>query len=115
MVAAAAADVGWRVTYLGTGLPAAEIAGAARQSHARAVALSIVFPEDDAELPGELQQIHRCLPENVALLVGGRAALAYGESLRSIGALVCHDLNGLYAHLGQLRLAAPRQRTNGHG
>ena len=113
MVAAAAADVGWRVTYLGTGLPAAEIAGAARQNHARAVALSIVFPEDDAELPGELQQIHRCLPEDVALLVGGRAAPAYAESLRSIGALVCHDLDGLYGHLGQLRLAASRQRTNG--
>lgn len=111
MVAAAAADVGWRVTYLGTSLPAAEIAGAAIQNHARAVALSIVFPEDDPELPGELQQIHRCLPEGVTVLAGGRAALAYRQSLRSIGAIVCQDLDELYAKLAELRQSTPRQRV----
>lgn len=111
MVAAAAADVGWRVTYLGTSLPAAEIAGAAIQNHARAVALSIVFPEDDPELPGELQQIHRCLPEGVTVLAGGRAVQAYRENLRSIGAVVCLDLDELYAKLGELRQSAPRQRV----
>ena len=111
MVVAAAADVGWRATYVGTSLPASEIAGAAIQNNARAVALSIVFPEDDPGLPGELQQLHRCLPEGVSLLVGGRAAPAYAETLRSIGARVCHDLDGLYAHLDQLRRPAPRRRA----
>lgn len=112
MVAAAAADVGWRVTYVGTSLPAAEIAGAAIQNNARAVALSLVFPEDDPALPSELQQLHRCLPEGVSLLVGGRAAPAYSETLRAIGALVCHDLDGLYAHLDQLRRPVPRRRPD---
>ncbi|MFN7140933.1 MAG: MerR family transcriptional regulator, partial [Limisphaerales bacterium] len=42
IVSAAAASVGWRTIYLGPSLPASEIAGAALQNHARAVALSIV-------------------------------------------------------------------------
>ncbi|HMP84284.1 MAG TPA: MerR family transcriptional regulator, partial [Verrucomicrobiota bacterium] len=47
MASFAAGDVGWRVVYLGASLPALEIAGAALQNNARAVALSIVYPEDD--------------------------------------------------------------------
>ena len=43
LVGAAAANLGWHVTYLGASLPAAEIAGAARQNRARAVALSLVY------------------------------------------------------------------------
>ena len=51
---AAAANIGWHVTYLGASLPAAEIAGAAMQNRARAVALSLVYPQDDPRLEGEL-------------------------------------------------------------
>ena len=47
LVGATAANLGWQVTYLGASLPAAEIAGAAQQRRARAVALSLVYPEDD--------------------------------------------------------------------
>jgi hypothetical protein len=43
----------WQASYLGASLPAAEIAGAARQRRARAVALSLVYPEDDLRLENE--------------------------------------------------------------
>lgn len=103
MVAAAAANHGWRVTYLGASLPAAEIAGAAIQNKARAVALSIVYPEDDDGLGGELSSLRRYLPAEIKILAGGRAAPAYNESLSAIGALRIVDLNALAATLAGLR------------
>ena len=79
IVNAAAAQVGWQTTYLGASLPAAEIAGAAVQNRALAVALSIVYPEDDPDLPQELTNLRRFLPEETRILIGGRAATAYLE------------------------------------
>lgn len=103
MVAAAAADCGWKVNYLGASLPAAEIAGVAIQSAARAVALSLVYPEDDPNLAVELQNLRRYLPSSVAILAGGRASPAYRDLLQSVGALVCRSLEDLYANLDRLR------------
>ena len=87
MAAAAATNVGWMVTYLGTGLPPAEIAGAALQNGAKAIALSIVYPEDDPNLTTELQSLRKYLPHEVKILVGGRAAEGYKEVLNQIGAV----------------------------
>ncbi|MBM3822921.1 MAG: cobalamin B12-binding domain-containing protein [Verrucomicrobia bacterium] len=92
IVSAAAANLGWYVTYLGASLPAAEIAGAARQNQARAVALSLVYPEDDPRLEGEMMRLRECLPMEVPILVGGRAMPAYREALDKIGALQIKDL-----------------------
>ena len=74
MAAAAANDLGWRVIYLGTSLPALEIAGAVVRNQARALALSIVFPADDPALPGELETLRKTFPIDVKLIAGGRAA-----------------------------------------
>ena len=57
LAAAAAATEGWRVTYLGSNLPSEEIAATALHSGARAIALSIVFPDDDLRLPQEVAQL----------------------------------------------------------
>lgn len=103
IVGAAAANLGWHVTYLGTSLPAAEIAGAARQNQAKAVALSVVYPEDDPLLEGELIRLHESMPANVTLLVGGRAMPAYREVLEKIGALQINDLPHLFSTLESLR------------
>ena len=103
LVVAAAANLGWHVTYLGTSLPAAEIAGAARQNQARAVALSVVYPEDDPLLEGELTQLRESLPAEVTLLVGGRAMPAYRDVLETIGALQVNDLDHLFSTLETLR------------
>ncbi len=103
LAGAAAANVGWHVTYLGASLPAAEIAGAARQSRARAVALSLVYPEDDPRLHGELKRLRELLPAEITLLVGGRAVPAYRDALDQIGALQMKDLAHLCATLDDLR------------
>lgn len=106
LVGAAAANLGWHVTYLGASLPAAEIAGAVRQNRARAVALSVVYPEDDPRLDGELARLREMLPREVALLAGGRAAPAYRGSLEKAGALLMKDLSHLCATLDDLRRPA---------
>jgi len=103
LVGAAAANLGWHVTYLGPSLPAAEIAGAARQNRARAVALSLVYPEDDPRLGGELTRLRESLPGEIPLLVGGRAAPAYQEALKKIGAVQVQDLPDFCSTLDKLR------------
>jgi len=108
LAGAAAANLGWHVTYLGASLPAAEIAGAARQNRARAVALSLVYPEDDARLEGELTRLHESLPPEILLLVGGRAMPAYHDVLEKIGATQVKDLAQLSSTLDQLRKPAKK-------
>ena len=103
LVAAAAANKGWRVTYLGPSLPAEEIASAALQSHARAVALSVVHPADDPQLPEELRRLQRLLPESTTLIVGGAAVDSYEKTLQQIGARVCRSLGDFSAILDGLR------------
>ena len=103
MVAAVARNRGWHVTYLGTCLPAAEIAGAAIQNGSKAVLLSIVYPEDDTDLPAELRNLRKLLPNDVKILVGGRASVGYGGYLNEIGAVVMGDLQALYPSLDAIR------------
>ena len=109
IVSAAAGNLGWHVTYLGASLPAAEIAGAARQNRARAVALSLVYPEDDPRLEGEMIRLHESLPTEVTLLVGGRAMPAYREALDKIGATQIKDLAHFCSALDELR--KPQRKT----
>ncbi len=104
MIAAAqASNLGWRVIYLGAGLPASEIAGAARQHATKAVALSIVYPDDDPRLGGELLRLRDLLPPGVTIVAGGRAASAYADSLEAIGGKTTEDLNAFGLLLDQLR------------
>jgi len=108
LVGAMATHLDWQITYLGASLPATEIAGAARQSRSRAVALSIVYPEDDARLEGELTLLRELLPADVAILTGGRAMPAYREVIQKIGAVPIGDLSDLAAKLEALRKPAQK-------
>ena len=108
LVGAIAANLGWQVTYLGASLPAAEIAGAAQQRRARAVALSVVYPDDDPRLEGELALLRELLPVEVTLLAGGRAMPAYRSALDKIGALPIDDLAQLGSALDNLRKPATK-------
>jgi len=103
MVAAAANDLGWRVIYLGPSLPAAEIAGAAIQHRARAVALSIIFPADDPKLPNELTQLKNHLPDETRIIVGGRAAGSYHSTLKALEIQETKELGQLYPILELIR------------
>jgi methylmalonyl-CoA mutase cobalamin-binding domain/chain len=108
MVAAAAADVGWRVTYLGTSLPAAEIAASAMQNKAQGVALSIVYPADDEHLPSELEKLRRYLPPETKLFVGGRASASYADAISRIGAMHAHTLSEFCTQLDGVRVNGRR-------
>ncbi|MCS6860960.1 MAG: MerR family transcriptional regulator [Abditibacteriales bacterium] len=103
IAAVTAASEGWRVIYLGPNLPAEEIAGAAQQSQAKAVLLSIVYPSDDPHLVNELKKLRRYLAPETDIVVGGRAADAYNDTLREIGAVILHDMLSLRAYLETLR------------
>jgi len=110
MVAAAANDLGWRVIYLGTSLPAVEIAGAAIQNKARAVAMSIVFPDDDPNLAQELESLRKHLPPEIKLITGGRAAESYASTLEKLGAIRTRELSELYRILEQMRVPIKARR-----
>lgn len=103
IVAAAAANNGWRVSYVGASLPAFELAGAVAITKATALALSIVYPEDDPKLISEIEQLHRLLPEYTRLIVGGRACHAYKPALDRGGARLLNSLEELDTELDSLR------------
>ena len=84
-------------------VPIAEIAGAARQAGARAVALSLVYPEDDQRLESDLIQLRDLLGDKVAILAGGRAAPTYAAWLKRINAMVTSDLRDFSRALDGLR------------
>jgi MerR family transcriptional regulator, light-induced transcriptional regulator len=74
MAAVTAAAEGWAVTYLGPNLPLAELVNVARQTGARAVALSVVYVGSERPLLTSLREARAALPAQVPLLVGGAAA-----------------------------------------
>jgi len=103
LAASVASNLGWKVTYLGASLPALEIAGAAQQQNARAVAVSLVYPNDDPALPTELSVLRSALPINTTLIVGGRGMAAHREFLAGLGATLVDDLEDLGSVLDALR------------
>jgi DNA-binding transcriptional MerR regulator/methylmalonyl-CoA mutase cobalamin-binding subunit len=103
IAAVTAASEGWRVLYLGPNLPADEIAGAALQSGAMAVALSIVYPPDDSRLEQEIKNLRTMIGPESAILAGGRSSAAYRAPLDSIRAIHLSDLHALRKELETLR------------
>jgi len=97
-----AAAEGWDVLYLGPNLPAQEIARAAREFGARAVALSIVWPADDSGLADELARLRQSLDSSCALVVGGAATDEYRAVLTRAGALIADDIDSLSRILAAL-------------
>lgn len=95
LAATTAASSGWRVAYLGPNLPADELARAVRFAKASALALSIVYPTDDPELPDELRALRAALPPDIGLVFGGSGAQHYADVIREIGAQQFSSLVGM--------------------
>jgi hypothetical protein len=87
-------------------LSEADIAGAVVQSRAVVVAISIVYPKDDPNLPNELISL-RPFPTEVRILIGGGGAAAYGDSLMRIAILQPHNLDAFSLPLDDLRELRP--------
>jgi DNA-binding transcriptional MerR regulator/methylmalonyl-CoA mutase cobalamin-binding subunit len=100
--AATAAAEGWHVTYLGSDLPAEDIAAAASETGAEAVALSIVYVTDQRRMEDELRTLRRRLQPGVPILVGGAAIASYKRVLDEIGARQVSDMVELRSTLAEL-------------
>ncbi len=95
IAAVVAALQGWRSSFLGPDLPPEEIAAAARQLDADAVAVSAVFPVDDPTLGPQIARLVTLVPAGVAVYVGGPATRAWTNDLISEGAVVLSNLGDL--------------------
>jgi len=103
MSAVTAAMAGWNVIYLGSLAPIEEIAFAADIKDAKAVALGISYPNDDATLTKHLKQLRTLLPKHVAIIVGGPTLDRYRDALEAINAKAMDDLLQFSYYLDQLR------------
>jgi MerR family transcriptional regulator, light-induced transcriptional regulator len=92
-------DAGWRVTYLGTSLPAEEVVKSARLVGASVVALSMVNRGESAVPVEEFARIRVALPATVSVVVGGAGAAARRTTLEEAGAVVLESAAELRALL----------------
>jgi len=102
LAASSARDLGWNVTYLGTNLPAEEIAACACARAARAVAISVIYPEESPAIHKQIRELRRLLPDEIALVVGGRAASGYQSQLPDLKIEWATDLAEFDALLSRL-------------
>ncbi|NOS76231.1 MAG: cobalamin B12-binding domain-containing protein, partial [Methyloglobulus sp.] len=98
---------GWKVTYLGANLPAEEIAAAVKFTDAKAVTISISFKTDDHVISKEIRRLRKLIGNDVALIVGGRAAFHYEGVLDEVGVLKIKN----YDHFRQILHDLDEQKT----
>jgi DNA-binding transcriptional MerR regulator/methylmalonyl-CoA mutase cobalamin-binding subunit len=101
VVGAAAAALNWRVAYLGTSLPAQDVAEVAASTGSELIALSIVYPTDDPEVAAQLRALREYAGPDAQIIVGGRGALHYLDAIDAIGARVVTHLPELVDLLQQ--------------
>ena len=106
LVGAAAAAEGWNVLYLGSDLPATEIADAAAAVGVRVVAVSIVYVQQQSVVIEELRVLRSRLPHPITLIAGGRGAAGLSTKLAAIGVRVESSIEGLLSELRNARSAA---------
>jgi len=82
----------WHVTYLGPNLPADEIARAALQSGSKAIALSIVYPVNDPQVPIELAHLRDLVGATFPIFVGGRATSDYDSAINESLLIKCTEI-----------------------
>ena len=113
VVAATAASDGWRITYLGPGVPADDIAETLEQVGARVLALSVAAASGDRVIPRELRRLRAVLPPRVELLVVGTSVAVQRAALAETGATALVGLAMLRERLRALREAGSAGTGNG--
>jgi DNA-binding transcriptional MerR regulator/methylmalonyl-CoA mutase cobalamin-binding subunit len=103
LVAATARSEGWRTIYLGPNLPSEEVAAVAASPGVRILALSIAFDASDSALDAELRKLGRLIPDEVRIVVGGRASGGYLGALDEMGASRISDLRAFRDFLARER------------
>ena len=90
---------GWRVVYLGTDVPATEIAIAVRLTNARVLALSLATWHQGID--EELSAISRLVPVSTRVWVGGAEAPSHAELINRANWILVRDLEELDDRLGR--------------
>ncbi len=102
-------DDGMGVYYLGTDLPAAEIAAAAHRTGVLAVGLGLVNGDNRVLAVDQVRLLEGLLPSATELWLGGREARAVKQNLKRSRAIVLDDLDTMKGEVTRLRaLAAAR-------
>lgn len=95
-IALAAASAGYRVLYLGPGIPAEEIVHMTEKSGASLVLMSVVFPgSSTVKVRREIETVRRYLPGGSRLILGGPSAAQFLEDTHPVpprGALEFYEL-----------------------
>lgn len=109
MVGLLVADAGLNLCYLGTDLPASEVATAARRAKAAVVGLGLVNGDNQRTAIAEVRRVERELPPGTELWLGGSQASVVAAHVGSSRAIVLDQLNALETELGRVRaLSAAR-------
>lgn len=102
LAAVAAAEEGWRVTYLAADLPAADVAFTARVRRARVVLLSVLLEAEPAPVLAAVRALRAELDEGTHVLVGGPGAAELAGALAEAGATWLDGFDALRKALGEL-------------
>lgn len=104
MAAATAGSEGWRVIYLGTDLPVAEIAETATRTNARAIGISMVYADKKSRIETDLRELESRIPEGVTILVGGSGAKTIKQPGRRSRTVFLDTMSQLDTELARIRL-----------
>ncbi len=89
-----AATRGWRVVYLGTDLPAAEIARTIKLAKARVLVLSVLSPQNP-NTAEELQALANQLPQNARVWIAGADAQNHRALIEQANWILVRDFEDL--------------------
>jgi methylmalonyl-CoA mutase cobalamin-binding domain/chain len=103
IVAIIAAEAGWGVYYFGPNLPAEEIAAAAVHKNAVAVALSIVYQDDERQTLREIKRLRQYVAEDVAIIAGGRGVQSFQAAFKQMNVLHSHNISEFRDIIEKLR------------
>jgi DNA-binding transcriptional MerR regulator/methylmalonyl-CoA mutase cobalamin-binding subunit len=95
-VALAAADAGWWPLYLGSDLPAEEIAAAVQKTGARAAAISVISASGSEKTLSEVFKLGQLLRGRAAVFAGGHASTSFCAALRERAICWCDNLNAFH-------------------
>ena len=109
IVAAAAAAEGWRVTYVGAGVPADDIAETVQHVGSHVLVLSLAASSGDRVIPRELRRLRALLRARVEFLVVATTADVQRAALAETGATPIVGLRMLRTRLRALGADAPAE------
>lgn len=104
MAAATAGSDGWRVIYLGTDLPVAEIVETATRTNARAIGISMVYADKKSRVAADLRELESRIPAGITLLVGGSGAKTIKQSGGPSRTVFLDTMSQLDSELARIRL-----------